>query len=76
MQRKLYALFLAGVMSLGVLAGCGSSSGSTETSSGTETDTVNTDGQDAAADESEGEDQAKEELVFVNYRDIDRKSVV
>ena len=70
MQRKLYAIFLAGVMSLGVLAGCGSSSGSTEASSGTETDTVNADGQDAAAGESEGEDQAKEELVFVNYRDI------
>lgn len=65
MKKKWYSLALAGVMCVSLLSGCGGSTAET-TAAGTE-------GTAAEASEAEAggtEGAAREELVFVNYRDI------
>ncbi len=61
MKKRVIGLCLAGLMAAS-LAGCGGAGNNTETTAaGTETN---------AASSEAGDSEAKEELVFVNYRDI------
>lgn len=61
MKKRVIGLCLAGLMAAS-LAGCGGTGNNTETTAaGTETN---------AASSEAGDSEAKEELVFVNYRDI------
>lgn len=62
MKKKLFASILGGAFVLGVLSGCGKSN---DTAASTEMKTETT-AEAAAAEETE----TKQELVFVNYRDI------
>lgn len=62
MKKRVLSLCLAGLMAAS-LAGCGGAGNTAETTTAAGTETS------AAASEN-GSSEAKEELVFVNYRDI------
>ena len=62
MKKRVLSLCLAGLMTAS-LAGCGGAGNTAETTAAAGTETS------AAASET-GASEAKEELVFVNYRDI------
>lgn len=63
MKKRLFGLYAAGILAASILAGCGNSAGpSREESTSVQAE--------ASAGEQESGAEAKEELVFVNYRDI------
>lgn len=73
MRKKKRALFLAGAICLSLLAGCGSSENASAGagSAGTEAADAGVEAEGAATEtETTGSAAGKEELIFVNYRDI------
>lgn len=73
MRKKKRALFLAGAICLSLLAGCGSSENASAGagSAGTEAAGAGAEAEGEATEtETTGSADGKEELIFVNYRDI------
>ncbi|WP_333652192.1 nickel ABC transporter substrate-binding protein [Lacrimispora sp.] len=63
MKKRLFGLYAAGILAASILAGCGNSAApSKEESTSVQAE--------ASAGEQESGAEAKDELVFVNYRDI------
>ena len=63
MKKRLFGLYAAGILAASILAGCTNSAGpSKEESTSVQAE--------ASAGEQESGAETKEELVFVNYRDI------